>query len=276
MKKRIVEVGKLRRIIKEDTEFKPVVFGDSETKKINREAYRDMKKQVEDYNGGLSSGLTKKQREDSVGQAFRSPNKGMSDIEVQNPSKPYSEKVEAQMDGYTSAEAKKLHKDEEPGNFTKSDGAITKAAKKHAEDAEEGRAKATKIGLTGRELNAQDVDKQHKTMFDEHKKMKRLTFKQKFISENHMINLIPDHYKTEGHKFAMKDNAGTEYLVEWKEEGPSVTKKVNLTEAHKEFDRIKQLWGYKSPEGMQQASSMNECRSDFDKTLARSRELMKG
>ena len=276
MKRNIIEVGKLRRIIKEETEFNPVMFGDSETKEINREAYRDMKKQTEDYNGGLTSGLTKKKREDSVGQAFRSPNKGMSDIEVQNPSKPFAEKVEAQMDGYDSAEAKKLHKDEEPGNFTKSDGAITKAAKKHAKDAADGRSKATKIGLTGRELNAQDVDKLHNTMFDEHKKMKRLTFKQRFISENHMVSLIPDHYKTEGNKFAMKDNAGTEYLVEWKEEGPNVTKKVNLTEAHKEFDRIKQLWGYKSSESTQQSSSVNESKDGFNKTLARSRELMKG
>ena len=62
MKRNIIEVGKLRRIIKEETEFNPVMFGDSETKKINREAYRDMKKQTEDYNGGLTSGLTKKKR----------------------------------------------------------------------------------------------------------------------------------------------------------------------------------------------------------------------
>ena len=49
-----INVGELRRVLKESTnEFKPVVFGDEETKKINDKAYRDIKNETDKYDGGV-------------------------------------------------------------------------------------------------------------------------------------------------------------------------------------------------------------------------------
>ena len=55
-----ISVGELRRVIKESqNEFKPVVFGNDESKKINDKAYSDIKKETDNYDGGLSKGTKK-------------------------------------------------------------------------------------------------------------------------------------------------------------------------------------------------------------------------
>ena len=135
-----INVGELRRVIKESqNEFKPVVFGSDESKKINDKAYSDVKKETEKYDGGL----TKKSQK--VGGGINATdNKGMHDLTYDNISKPFKDRVKSQMKGYVSKDAETKHKGEPFGNATFDDeGKIYNAAKDHAEavqDARQGRA----------------------------------------------------------------------------------------------------------------------------------------
>lgn len=241
-----ISVGELRRVLSESTknEFKPITFGDEETKKTNREAYADIKKETEKYDGGLTKKSSK-----LGGGISATDNKGMHDLMYDNISKPFKDRVKSQMKGYVSKDAEDKHKDDEFGNATfDNDGKIYDAAKDHAEAVKRGKDTASEIGLTGRELNKQDIEKNRETM-EENKKIKMLSFKNtKFISEGHMMTRIPDEYKTEGNKFIMRDSSDNQYLVEWHQVEPKVTKKVNMTLVNEQKERIKQLWGYKSAE----------------------------
>ena len=106
-----INVGELRRVIKESTnEFKPVVFGDKETKKINDEAYSDIKKETEKYDGGVG-----KKNQSLGGGISATDNKGMHDLTYDNINKPFQERTKSQMKGYVSKDAETKHKDDEFG-----------------------------------------------------------------------------------------------------------------------------------------------------------------
>ena len=146
-----ITVGELRRVLREASkdEMKPLVFGQEETKRINREAYSDIKKETEKYDGGLTS-KTKK-----VGGGIgATDNKGMHDLEYDNINKPFQDRVKSQMKGYVSKDAEDKHKNDEFGNATfDNDGNIYNAAKDHADAVKKGKDAAVEIGLTGSKLN---------------------------------------------------------------------------------------------------------------------------
>lgn len=269
----VINVGNLRKTIKESqNEFKPVVFGDDESKKINDKAYSDIKKETEKYDGGLT-----KKSQKLGGGINATDNKGMSDLTYDNINKPFQDRVKSQMKGYVSKDAEDKHKNDEFGNATfDNDGNIYNAAKDHADAVKKGKDAAVEIGLTGSKLNKSEVEKQRETM-GESKKIKMLTFKNtQFISEGHMMSRIPDEYKTEGNKFIMKDSSDNQYLVEWHKEEPMVTKKPNMTLVNEQKERMKQLWGYKSAEAK---TSTSNFRVQEDKSFAdmvdKARKLMK-
>lgn len=241
-----ISVGELRRVLSEESrnEFRPVVFGEKESGEINRKAYRDIEKETSEYDGGLTSN-DKRKGEVKLGS---NANRGMHDLVYDDINKPYKEKVKSQMKGYVSKEAEKLHKDDAFGNATFDDkGEIYNAAMKHAEAVKDGKDKAVQIGLTGRELDKEKVDKNRETMA-ESKKIKMVTLKKtRFLSEGHMMSMIPDEYKKEGNRFIMRDGIDNQYLVEWSAE-PSVTKKPNMTLVNEQKERMRQLWGYRSAE----------------------------
>lgn len=270
-----MQISEMRRLIKESpNEFKPLVFGSDETKRINDKAYSDIEKETKKYDGGLAKASRPQGPTMGVND-----NKGMSDLLVYNQSKPYQERVGAQMRGYVSKDAEDKHKDDEFGNAD-FDGnkEIQKAMADHAKGAKEGQDKASEIGLTGRELDKDKLRKLDDTMFEGKKTIKMLTFKRtKFISEGHVLASVPDEYKTEGNRFIMKDNEKTEYLVEWHSQEPKVTKKLNMNLVNEEKDRIKALWGYKSAENYTSTSSfrLHEDK-EFESMIRKSRNLMKG
>ena len=265
-----INVGELRRVIKESqNEFKPVVFGADESKKINDKAYSDTKKETEKYDGGLTS------KKNIGGGISATDNKGMHDLTYDNINKPFQDRVKSQMKGYPSKDAETKHKDDEFGNATfDNDGNIYNAAKDHAKAVKNGKDAAVEIGLTGRELNKTEVEKNRKTM-GESKKIKMLTFKNtQFISENHMMTRIPDEYKTEGNRFVMKDSADNQYLVEWHAKEPVVTKKPNMTLVNEQKERMKQLWGYKSAEAKTSTSSFRiQENNEFADMVNKARKL---
>jgi hypothetical protein len=268
-----ISVGELRRILNEETknEFKPVQFGNKESAEINRKAYSDIKKETEKYDGGLTSKTQK-----VSGGINATDNKGMHDLEYDNINKPFKDRVKSQMKGYVSKDAEDKHKNDEFGNadFDK-DGKIYDAAKDHAEAVKKGKDAAVEIGLTGRELNKNEVEKQRETM-GESKKIKMLTFKNtQFLSEGHMMTRIPDEYKTEGNKFIMKDSSDNQYLVEWHKKEPMVTKKVNMTLVNEQKERMKQLWGYKSVEAKTSTASFRiQENNEFSDMVKKARKLM--
>ena len=231
----------------------------------------DIKKETEKYDGGLT-----KEKKELGGGIFATDNKGMHDLTYDNINKSYQDKVKSQMKGYVSKDAEDKHKNDEFGNATfDNDGNIYKAAKEHAQLVKKGKDAATEIGLTGRELNKNEVEKLRTTM-GESKKIKMLTFKNtQFLSEGHMMSRIPDEYKTEGNRFVMKDSADNQYLVEWHTNEPMVTKKPNMKLVNEQKERIKQLWGYKSAEAKTSTSSfrMQEDKG-FNDMVNKARKLM--
>jgi hypothetical protein len=268
----VINVGNFRKTIKESqNEFKPIVFGQDETKKTNDKAYSDIKKETEKYDGGLTSKTQK-----LGGGINATDNKGMSDLTYDNINKPFQDRVKSQMKGYVSKDAEDKHKNDEFGNATfDNDGNIYNAAKDHADAVKKGKDAAVEIGLTGSKLNKSEVEKQRETM-GESKKIKMLTFKNtQFISEGHMMSRIPDEYKTEGNKFIMKDSSDNQYLVEWHKVEPMVTKKPNMTLVNEQKERMKQLWGYKSAESKTSTSSfrMQEDK-EFSDMVNKARKLM--
>jgi hypothetical protein len=81
--------------------------------------------------------------------------------------------------------------------------------------------------------------------------------------------------KVEGKKFIMRDKADNEYLVEWSNKEPNVTKKVNMTLVNEQKNRIKELWGYKSAESMRTTPSFRvQEGNEFKDMVDRARKLM--
>lgn len=269
-----ISVGELRRVITEgESEFKPLVFGVEVSKKENEKAYADIKKETEKYDGGLTKKNVADTRKDNA--QSKNDNLGMHDLRFDSINKPFMDRVKSQMKGYVSKQAEDAHKDDEFGNATfDKEGEFYDKAKKHAEESKEGHDKASEIGLTGRELNKKDIEDQDKNMYENKNKIKMLSFKNtKFISEGHMMTMIPDEYKVEGKKFIMRDGSDNQYLVEWKEE-PKVTKKLNMTLVNEQKERMKKLWGYKSPEAKTSTSNFRiQEDNEFADMVKKARKL---
>lgn len=264
-------VGELRRIVTESqNEFKPIAFGRDESKKINDKAYSSIRKETSKYDGGV----TKKPK--TADSLENDCNLGMHDLEYDNISKQFKDKVKSQMKGYTSKDAETRHKGDEYGNADfDNDGKEYDSMKKHAKRISQGKDLAAEIGLTGREIDKDKIEKQSKTMF-ENKKIRRLNFKHEFLSEEHMLSRVPDDFKTEGNKFVMRDNADNEYLVEWHKDEPMVSKKVNMKLVNEEKDRIKELWGYKSPESKTTSGCFRlKEGKEFSDMVSKARKLIK-
>ena len=269
-------VGDLRRIIKERVEtkqeFEPV-FGKNvpkDNKKINDDAYKEIKKEAGAYDGGLGS---EQKKGESVTTAN---NRGMSDLRYDSISKPFKDKVKSQLKGYPSAEAEKQHKNDAFGNAYYDSNNVSKDIADHAKEAKKESDKSKTDGLTSSKYK-NEIEKSSESMF-ESKKITKLQFKHtQFLSEGHMLSKVPDELKVEGKKFIMKDTADNEYLVEWTAKKPNVTKRLNKTQVNEEMNRIKSLYGYKSKDYFTTTNSqsrMNE-NKEFSDMINKARKLMK-
>ena len=269
-------VGDLRRIIKErvesKNEFEPV-FGKNvpkDNKKINDQAYQDIKKETEAYDGGLGA-----ERKKGV-SVTTANNRGMSDLDYDSISKPFKEKVKSQIKGYTSAENEKLHKNDEFGNAYYDSNNLSKDIADHAKESKKEKDRSMTDGLVGSKYK-KETEENSDTMF-ESKKISKIQFKHtQFLSEGHMLSKVPDEFKVEGKRFIMKDTADNEYLVEWADKKPNVTKKLNKTLVNEEMNRIKSLYGYKSKDYFtttNPTTRVNE-NKEFSDMINKARKLMK-
>ena len=263
MNVRKYSVSELKRIIAESAnEFKPIMGNNVEkdNKTNNEKAYQEMKKATEKYDGGA-------RKETKKHDYPNNDNRGMQDLEYTNMGDDFKNKVKSQMKGYTSADAEKLHKNDEFGNADFNE--ITNMKEKN-QKMSYGKQKAKEIGLTSREIDKSEFSKQSKSVFEE--KVSTLKFKNTvFITEQHMMQRIPDSFKIEGKKFIMKDKNNNEYLVEWSEE-PKIlcTSKIN-----EQKNRIKELFNYKSNVKHTTTQTRLEENQKLNDMINKSRFLMK-
>lgn len=95
-------------------------------------------------------------------------------------------------------------------------------------------------------------------------KMKRLNFKNEFKTENQMLDLIPEHYKYDGHVFLMTDGNQT-YKVRWDEslkEGTVLSYK-NKSMINEDTDKMKKLFNYKYSDSMGKTNDYNKETDTF-------------
>lgn len=219
-----------QHINEESNAFKPVLGKNvtSDNKKNNGNYYKEVSKQAKE----------EKQKEQTISS---DDNYGMQDLEYCNMTPEFRAKVKSQMKGYVSSDAEKKHKNDPFGNANYNDikGFEEKSKKKHDD-----KIKSKTIGLTSREFDKKDFDKQNQSVYEN--KITVIKFKNlAFLTENHMISKIPEQYKVEGKKFIMKDKNDTTYLVEWhnNDEEPKIINESKIKEQQK---RIHDLFGYKS------------------------------
>lgn len=253
-------VRDLKRIISESaSEFKPVLGKDveSDNKKINDRAYKEMKKDVSKYDGGLIS-------DGKIGIGD-DENLGMQDLEYENMNDDFKKKVKAQLKGYVSVDDEKKHSKEPLGNASRNEIEGFEEKNKELRDR---KAKSKQIGLTSREI---DKDKFKNLTHSVYEGYTRLKFKNTiFLAEGHVLSKVPDDFKVEGKKFIMKDKANNEYLVEWGEK-PNIT---NLTRIDEEQSRIKELFSYKSGEQKTTNKSRLYEENKVNDMLDKARRLM--
>lgn len=262
-----------KSVLEAKDEFKPV-FGKNvpeDNKKINSEAYNDIKKETEKYDGGLGA-------ENKKGTSVTTANnRGMSDLDYDSISKPFKEKVKAQLKGYPSVENEKLHKDDEAfGNSYYDSNNLSKDIADHAKEAKKEKDKSKTDGLVSSKYK-DETEKNSETMFEDNR-ISKIKFKHtQFISEGHMLSKVPDEFKVEGKTFIMKDTADNEYLVEWNDKKPNVTKRINKTQVNEEMKRIKALYDYKSKDYFTTTNSQSRIQEnkEFSDMINKARKLMK-
>lgn len=254
-------VRDLKRIISESaSEFKPVLGKDveSDNKKINDKAYKDMTKYTSKYDGGLIS-------DGKVGIGD-DENLGMQDLEYENMNDDFKKRAKAQIKGYVSVDDEKKHSKEPLGNAYRTEIEGFEEKNKELRDR---KAKSKQIGLTSREI---DKDKFKNLTHSVYEGCTKLKFKNTvFLAESQMLSKVPDDFKVEGKRFIMKDKNNHEYLVEWGEE-PNVT---DLTKINEEHDRIKELFCYKSGESKTTVKTRIEESNKVNDMLDKARRLMK-
>ena len=95
-------------------------------------------------------------------------------------------------------------------------------------------------------------------------KMKRLNFKNEFKTENDVLELIPEHYKNDGHVFLMTDGNQT-YKVRWDEElnEGTVLSYKNKSMINEDTDKMKKLFNYKYSDSMGKTNDYSEETDTF-------------
>lgn len=95
-------------------------------------------------------------------------------------------------------------------------------------------------------------------------KMKRLNFKNEFKTENDVLELIPEHYKNDGHVFLMTDGNQT-YKVRWDEElnEGTVLSYKNKSMINEDTDKMKKLFNYKYSDSMGKTNNYSEETNTF-------------
>lgn len=271
---KIFKVSELRHIVAESLQgYSPKVGKnvESDNKKNSEKAYQEIEKETNKIKGD------NKKDDKERAKIMSTENKGMSDLEYDGTNDKFKNDVKSQIKGYASSEVEKNHKGEELGNGEYGKNDEVKDLEDTAKDYKEKSIFPKTIGLTSKFLDKGTLSNMHKTAF-ESKTMKRLTFKNTvFLSEEHMMSRIPDSMKNEGTRFVMRDKNDTEYIVEWHENEPDITKLPNMKMVNEEMSRMKELFSYKSEVSSQPTTSTMRIaeESQFKNILDKARNIGK-
>ena len=256
MKSVIYTIGELKRRINESAKvintFEPVLGNNMRRKDMDslHQGKRLDTLSSKSKDGKISNQGSYVNGEHSMSDTL---NKTNADLKYDSPvSQSYSDKVLANLEGYTTADEKKrregeVDKDGYYGNgyYKKDNDAYIQKTKEKARKNKESRTDMTMAGLTGRMLDRNKVDALRSTAFNE-SKTPRFTFKRtQFINEGHMRTLIPENVKKDGCRFIMKDSVNDTYLLEWAGSDAQVIKHEFKQMFNEETDRIKNLMGFK-------------------------------
>ena len=278
MERQIINVGELRKLIKESSEFKAKLGPnvESENKKNNEKSYKDSEKKAKDFDGGLKNPVKK-------GELDRSDdlNQGMLDYTPKTEvSDDYKKRVKAQAKGYVSVE------DEKKGSKDKNselddDARIYNSMKKNAEVRNKAKVEKEHSGIVG----SNTEKKEKNTMYENTTpKAKRLTFKKTiFMNEQQMISRIPEEYKVDGQRIYMKDRDANEYIVECTKSEKSGKIDINILNFNNEkvlneqMDRMSKLFGYNVNEAQGNLSNKDKINesANFQDIFNKARELNK-
>ncbi len=261
---KVYTLGEFCRILKESQqakqEFKPKKGEkvDTEDKKNNGKAVEDILKQTKEYDGGIQNKPQKKEDPRDT----RDFNKTTLELNFDfEPNDAYKEKVKAEVEGKFSAQNAKNTDIEKENKGLDFEG--NKKFYKERTNVAADRSKAHEVDKTSGLKTSKKIEqypelknkfKDNRLFTNENKKMKRLHFnKTVFLNESEMLKKIPNDMKVDGNKFLMKDSAGNEYLIECARD--KVLKDVihtnvvdyrNKEKINEEFNRMKQLYSYKS------------------------------
>lgn len=267
--KKVYNLSEFISALRESQEFSPKKGEkvEYENKKNNDEAVKDILEKVKDYDGGLTDKKTRNDNPHDVDDL----NKTTLDVNfAYEPSKEYKDRVRALAHGYFSPE------NEKTSSANENDSLNYDGNKKFYDDRKE---------IAGKRADAREIDKEaglkarvikdkmpnlykDNTPFKNENinKMKRLHFsKTVFLNEQDMLKRIPDDMKVDGNKFFMKDAQDNEYLIECKSDDvikdfvhTNIVSYTNKAKLQEEFNRMKQLYGYKPNAG---ESSINETKN---------------
>lgn len=287
--------SEMNKLIRESSnEFKAKLGQgvEEKDKEINGKAYKESEKRAKDFDGGLADEVLEKKPK----YEKQDENKTTLDYEPENVTPEYKKRVHAQVKGYTSEQ--EMNNGLEKSNDYSDGENIYQGLKKSGEEMQKNMKDFRKSGLQARELPDETFDRDNmyesKEGFDMRQMMNHLKSieveankpineniktvfykKTKFITENHMIDKIPDDFKVNGLKFKMKDMDGNIYLVEWKNNKANVLLHENKTQTNNEFNRMKELMSYQVKDTKTSVSGrLNENDEKFQETLNKIRKLM--
>jgi hypothetical protein len=265
----IIYSGKeVKRLLNESIPgYKPVIGGNASSKneKINKDANKESIKNT-------TLDIPKEESKPVIDREGQSTdlgnNKNMLDLQFDNdPGKLYKDRVKKQVTGEDSEFGNKS--DESTNNNVNK--MFYDAAKKATAGVIKKREELENGGLTGKYI---PVDKKN-TPFKENSelKIKKLHFKNtKFLSEKHMFSLIPEDYKIDGNVFVMRDKMNEDYFIKWgvnektKISEGIISKHENKAKTNEEFNRMKDLYSYKSKD--HSGNLTNKERNDEDNKLS--------
>lgn len=273
-------LNELQQVLRESTEFKAKKGDkvDSENRKNNGEAVRDIEKRTKEYDGGIKKQTRKTPPEYAKDYNSTTLEYRFNEVE---PSKEYKDREEALAKGYTSVDNMKNTDARDNGGLDfKGNEEFYNDRNGISAKREKARTDIKHAGFKSHNLPRANFETD--TLFKESRTMKRLHFKNtEFLSEAQMLKKVPDNYKFDGNKFVMRDATGTDYLVECKVDDElgytqlEVVGSFNKQQIKENLDRIKNLYGYNSSDYFTGTNPGAEENRMVSEMLEKTKEIVK-
>lgn len=267
---RTYKVGELRALMEESSkEFKAKLGAgvENSNKSNNDKAYKETGKRIKDFDGGGKEDYWKgtaeyKKTDDNRTTLGPQPEKA---------SKEYKDRINAQAKGYTSKQEEE-NGIEKQGDFEDNDK-VRKEIERSETDIHDRTEKLKRTGLTASKMPADNFKKDE--LYETAKYPTAWFKKTTFLTEGHMMSIIPDEFKKEGKKFNMKDKTESNYLCEWKDNKAVILKHNNPNGMNESIARMKELMGYKS-EDSKTSHQIRECENEesISKALQQMRRII--